>query len=58
MRPGDPSDLVDAVTRLRDDPDLARRLGEGGRRLAERRFDRDRLAADVLAVLKRAAAGG
>lgn len=58
VRPDEPGDLADAVTRLRDDPELARRLGEGGRRLAERRFDRDRLAAEVLAVLERAAAGG
>ena len=55
VRPGDPEDLADKVVRLRDDPELRRRLGENARRLAEREFSRDRLADRALAVLERAA---
>ena len=43
-RPGDPADLADQVLRLRDDPALAKRLGEGARKLAEKEFDRKLLA--------------
>jgi glycosyltransferase involved in cell wall biosynthesis len=56
-RPGDARDLADQVERLRSDPELARRMGANARALAERDFDRDKLAAQVLAVLERAAAG-
>src|SRR2546422_11717840 len=37
--PGDAAALAAAVRRLRDDPDLARRLGEGGRRRLRERFN-------------------
>jgi glycosyltransferase involved in cell wall biosynthesis len=51
-RPGDPADLADQVLRLRDDPALAKRLGEGGRRLAEEEFDRKLLAERLRNVLE------
>ncbi len=56
-RPGDPGDLADQVLRLRDDPELTRRLGEGARRLAEEEFDRRKLAERLRAVLERVAEG-
>ena len=37
--PGDAAALAAAVRRLRDDPDLARRLGEGGRRRLREQFN-------------------
>ena len=37
---------------LRDDPALAKRLGEGARRLAEEEFDRRLLAERLRAVLE------
>ena len=45
-------DLVEAVTRLADDPEFARRLGQSGRRLVLRDFDRDVLSANYLEVLR------
>ncbi|HYJ00297.1 MAG TPA: glycosyltransferase family 4 protein [Thermoleophilaceae bacterium] len=56
-RPGDPADLARQVLLLRDDPDLARRMGENARRLAEREFDRRLLAGRLRGVLERAAGG-
>lgn len=54
-RPGDPADLAERVLALREDPELARRMGENGRRLAEREFDRALLAERLRGVLERAA---
>ena len=51
-RPGDPADLAAQVLKLRDDPALAKRLGEGGRRLAEEEFDRKLLAERLRRVLE------
>jgi glycosyltransferase involved in cell wall biosynthesis len=53
-RPGDAADLADLVVFLRDNPELVRRLGANARALAEREFDRDRLAERLHAVLARA----
>jgi glycosyltransferase involved in cell wall biosynthesis len=55
-RPGDPADLAEQVSLLRDDPERARRYGANGRALAEREFDRDLLAERLRGVLERAAA--
>jgi glycosyltransferase involved in cell wall biosynthesis len=55
-RPGDPADLADKVLALRDSPELAERYGRNARALAEREFDRDRLAARLLELLERVAA--
>ena len=57
VRPGDPGDLAQKLAWLRDHPDEADRYGRNARRLAEREFDRDTLAARALAVLEEAAAG-
>jgi glycosyltransferase involved in cell wall biosynthesis len=54
-RAGDGSDLAAQIAKLRDDPELARRYGENARRLAEREFDRDRLAERLLDILDEAA---
>jgi glycosyltransferase involved in cell wall biosynthesis len=56
VRPGDSGDLARKVAWLRDHPDEAERYGRNARRLAEREFDRDTLAARALAVLEKAAA--
>ena len=55
VRPGDPCDLAAKVARLRDDPDAVERYGRNARALAEREFDRDRLAERALTVLEEAA---
>ena len=57
VRPADPADLADKIALLRDDPELAARLGRNARRLAETEFSRDLLADRALGVLGRAAAG-
>jgi glycosyltransferase involved in cell wall biosynthesis len=54
-RPGDPADLAEKVSLLRDDPERARRYGANARALAEREFDRDLLAERLRVVLERAA---
>ena len=51
-RPGDPEDLAAQVLALRDDPALAKRLGEGARKLAEEEFDRRLLAERLREVLE------
>jgi glycosyltransferase involved in cell wall biosynthesis len=56
-RPGDPADLAAQVLRLRDDRELARRMGGNARRLAETRFDRRLLARQLETVLERATEG-
>jgi glycosyltransferase involved in cell wall biosynthesis len=52
---GDAAALARQIERLRDDPELARRLGANARALAEREFDRELLAERVLGVLAAAA---
>ena len=54
-RAGDGADLAAQIAKLRDDPELARRLGANARSLAEREFDRDLLVERLLDVLAKAA---
>ncbi|MDE0391719.1 MAG: glycosyltransferase family 4 protein [Rhodospirillales bacterium] len=51
--PRDPAALAAAILRLADDPPLRARLGAGGRRLVERHFSEDRIAAETLALWRR-----
>ena len=55
VRAGDAGDLAAKLRILRDDPELAERMGRNARALAEREFGRDDLAARALAVLEAAA---
>jgi glycosyltransferase involved in cell wall biosynthesis len=55
VRPGDPAELAEKLTWLRDNPQVAERMGRNARALAEREFGRDELAARALAVLEEAA---
>ena len=55
VRAGDAGDLAEKVAWLRDNPHEAARMGANARTLAERDFDRDRLAGRALAVLEEAA---
>ena len=50
---GDVAALAQAILRLLTDPDLARRMGEEGRRRALREFDERRVFEDVLAEYAR-----
>jgi glycosyltransferase involved in cell wall biosynthesis len=54
VRAGDAEDLARKLAWLRAHPDEVERLGRNGRALAEREFDRDKLAARVLAMLEEA----
>lgn len=54
---GDSAAMADAVVRLADDDALHAELSANARRLARERFDRDRLAAAMLAEIERAAEG-
>jgi len=56
--PGDASDLAARITELAGDAGLRSRMGRAGRETAERRFDRTRLAADLLPVYEQAIAVG
>lgn len=49
--PEDPGALADAIARLLDDPALAVRLGQEGRRLVEREYDPSRSAAQLQRLL-------
>jgi glycosyltransferase involved in cell wall biosynthesis len=55
VRAGDAGDLAEKLAWLRDHPEEAERMGRNARALAEREFDRDRLAQRALAVLEEAA---
>jgi glycosyltransferase involved in cell wall biosynthesis len=48
--PGDAADLADRIVELGADPAHRERLGRAGRRTAERRFNRRRLAAELAPV--------
>jgi glycosyltransferase involved in cell wall biosynthesis len=50
--PGDPVALADAIRRLADDPEWARRMGMCGRQCVENHFDRARLASQLEAILE------
>jgi len=56
VRAGDGQELADKLAWLRDHPEDAERMGRNARALAEREFDRERLAERALAVLEEAAA--
>lgn len=56
--PGDPPALAAAILRVLADPELARRLGEGGRALAEREFTVEAMVRGNLAVYRQVLAGG
>jgi glycosyltransferase involved in cell wall biosynthesis len=51
--PGDANALAKCITRLATDSDLRRRLGEAGRSTAEQRFDRARLATELIPEYQR-----
>ena len=51
--PGDAGALAEAIVRLLEDPDLGRRLGEGGRARAMERFSWDVIADRTLALHRR-----
>jgi glycosyltransferase involved in cell wall biosynthesis len=55
VRAGDARDLAEKLAWLRDHPADVERMGRNARALAEREFDRERLAERALAVLEEAA---
>ena len=52
IEPGDPAQLLEAVDRLRDDPELRAELGRNGRTAAEREFNREEAADRMLGILE------
>jgi colanic acid biosynthesis glycosyl transferase WcaI len=54
VEPGDAGALAAAVARLRDDAAARARLGANGRRWAEQRLDRARIAERAAAALEQA----
>ncbi|HEX2080277.1 MAG TPA: glycosyltransferase family 4 protein [Longimicrobium sp.] len=58
VRPGDVDGLADAIRQLATDPVLRLRLGRAGRDTALRRFDRARLAAELIPLYRSLAPGG
>ena len=54
VRPGDPKALAEAVVRLAEHPDEARRIGESGRDFAAERFSWQRLTGDLTACYEEA----
>jgi glycosyltransferase involved in cell wall biosynthesis len=54
--PGSADSLAAAITALARDAGMRARLGRAGRATAEARFDRTRLASDLVPVYTRAAA--
>lgn len=55
VRPDDAAHLADSVLFLRDHPEVVKTYGENARRLAEESFDRNKLAAQLLAIFERVA---
>ncbi|MBC8030767.1 MAG: glycosyltransferase family 4 protein [Pyrinomonadaceae bacterium] len=56
--PGDAEALAKCITRLATDSDLRRRLGQAGRSTAEQRFDRARLAKELIPEYQRSEVRG
>ena len=56
-RTADPEELSDQLMRVLTDPDLATRLGEGGRRAARRLFDPVKNATTLIALYESALSG-
>jgi glycosyltransferase involved in cell wall biosynthesis len=54
VEPENPAALADAVRRLAADRPLARQMGRRGRQVVTARYDRSRLAGELLAVLQQA----
>jgi glycosyltransferase involved in cell wall biosynthesis len=52
VSPDDPHELAAAILRIAADPELARRLGSGGRVTVAERFDGERLAADLVRLFR------
>ena len=52
LEQGNDAALAAAILRLRDDPGLRRRQGDGGRRYIVRNFSREQMARDYLEVLR------
>jgi glycosyltransferase involved in cell wall biosynthesis len=50
VKPGDVEELAPALSRLTEDPDLRRRLGEGGKALNRTRLDIDVCAERLVAI--------
>jgi glycosyltransferase involved in cell wall biosynthesis len=50
--PGDADSLAGCITRLATDSDLRRKLGKAGRTTAEHRFDRARLATELIPLYR------
>ncbi len=53
VRPDDAAHLADTVVFLRDHPEVVKSYGRNARRLAEESFDRNKLAAQLLAIFER-----
>lgn len=53
--PGSASDLAARIIELARDPQARHRIGQAGRKTAERRFDRARLASDLVPVYRKVA---
>jgi glycosyltransferase involved in cell wall biosynthesis len=51
-RPDDAAHLAEQVLFLRDHPEIARAYGRNARRLAEQKFDRNELAAQLVSVFE------
>jgi glycosyltransferase involved in cell wall biosynthesis len=58
VQPGDVEGLAEAIRQLVTDPVLRDRLGRAGRDTALRRFDRARLAAEIIPLYRSAMAAG
>jgi glycosyltransferase involved in cell wall biosynthesis len=54
VEPGDDAALADALTRLLDDGELRRRLGEAGRARARAEFSVERMTAQTVEVYRSA----
>ena len=53
VRPDDAAHLADTVVFLRDHPEVVKTYGRNARRVAEELFDRNKLAAQLLAIFER-----
>jgi glycosyltransferase involved in cell wall biosynthesis len=56
--PGDPNTLAGCITRLATDSELRLKLGQAGRITAEQRFDRARLATELVPIYQNVIASG
>jgi glycosyltransferase involved in cell wall biosynthesis len=53
VNPADPQDLAEKILYLKNNPDLAKKIGENGRKIYQERFTPKALGKEILSILQK-----